>query len=297
MLSLMRLRQWSKSILVFVPFLLTLEQADGLLNSFLIFISFGLASSAGYSINDVLDRDSDKLHPHKKYRPVASGTVSVKRAVGFSFFLLVISLTVAFAVNPLALFVIVSYLVLNIAYSVYLKKLAVIDVLVLSLFYILRIFAGAAAIMVEVSNWLLTFAFVAFLSLGFAKRFIELETMKAQNGDDSSLQQKVRGYEFDDSNWSFVSGISLGITSSLVLALYLDLGRTSGDLIEYLIVPLWTYWILRIWLLASRKELHHDPTAFAIKDKVTWLIGGVIFALLIFGGDLFDFVLNLGGLS
>ena len=293
MLNLMRLRQWPKSLLVFLPFLLTLEDSGDFLKSALAFLSFGIASSAVYALNDAIDKNADKLHPDKKHRPVASGLVSARNAIIFSILLAVISLAVALIVNLLTLLVIAVYLILNLAYSIYFKKLAVIDVIILSFFYILRIFAGAAAIMVEVSDWLLTFGFIVFLSLGLAKRFVEMETIRSEHGEGLNLGQTTRPYKLQDSTWLFITGISIGMISSLVLALYLDLGRPTANLVEYLIVPLWSYWILRIWLFASRGELHHDPTAFAIRDRATWFVGSFIFALLILGGQISDFVMTM----
>lgn len=293
MLNLMRLRQWPKSLLVFLPFLLTLEDSGDFLKSAMVFLSFGMGSSAVYAFNDVVDKNADKLHPDKKHRPVASGLVLSRDAVTLSVMLAVTSLVIASIVNLLTLLVISVYLILNFAYSIYFKKLAVVDVIILSFFYILRIFAGAAAIMVEVSDWLLTFGFIVFLSLGLAKRFVEMETIRSEHGEGFNLGQTARAYRLQDSTWLFMTGISMGMISSLVLALYLDLGRSTANLVEYLIVPLWTYWILRIWLFASRGELHHDPTAFAMRDRATWFIGALIFALLIFGGQISDFVMTM----
>lgn len=92
-----------------------------------------------------------------------------------------------------------------------------------------------------------------------------------------------------DSSWSLVSGISSGVVAILVLALYLDFGRAEGNLLAVALVPLWTYWILRIWLKVGRDELDHDPIAFAIRDRVTIVIGLLMFVFLIFGSVIIDF--------
>jgi 4-hydroxybenzoate polyprenyltransferase len=292
----MRLRHWPKSLLVFIPFILTLEDLNDFGKSAIAFLSFGLASSAVYAFNDAVDKNSDILHPQKKHRPVASGVVSTRNAVIFSIFLAVASLIMAIVVNLLTLVVISLYLGSNLAYSIYLKRLPVIDLIVLSIFYILRIAAGGAAIMVELSGWLLVFGFTTFLSLAFAKRFIELQTFRSELGDKLNPQLSMRGYILQDANWLFVGGFSLGIVSALVLALYLDLGHSIDSSVTYIIVPLWTYWILRIWLLASRGRLHYDPTTFALRDSATWLISALIFVLWNLDGLIAQLYATYGGM-
>ena len=284
--------QWSKSLLVFIPLLLTPGSISNFQLGVLSFIGFALASSVGYVVNDILDFESDRLHPEKKYRPVASGAVSFGQALIFAGLLFLTSLIIAIMVGAIFTLVLMFYLVLSISYSVYLKKVQVLDVVILASFYILRIVAGAVAIGVEVSQWLFTFAFLSFLSLGFAKRSVELGAIP-KLGEVGDLHNRIpnprlpgRGYKSLDSAWSFISGISSGLVSVLVLALYLDLGRDDNNVFAFALVPIWTYWILRIWLKVGRGELRHDPIAFAIRDRVTFLVGALMFLLLIFGEDL-----------
>lgn len=301
-LGLVRPRQWAKSLLVLIPFILTSISAYDLLVAIVAFLSFALASSVGYVINDVVDAQSDRLHPEKKRRPIASKAVSPAQALIFAGLLFLASGVAAITVGKLFAATVMLYLALSISYSFYLKKVQVLDVVLLSLFYILRIVGGGIAIGVEASQWLLTFAFLSFLSLGFAKRSIELQLplrpgMKVGE-EDGDLKGKLpgRGYKNIDSAWSFISGISSGVVSVLVLALYLDLGRDDNNLLAVALVPIWTYWILRIWLKVGRNELDHDPIAFAIRDKVTLIIGVLMFVLLVFGENLnflFEFWMGL----
>mgnify|MGYP002152391692 CR=1 FL=1 len=292
MLSLLRFGQWSKSLLVFVPFLLTLNSMEDLGLSVLAFLSFALASSSGYSLNDALDQEFDKFHPQKKNRPVASGLVSKNSAFGIAAALAVISVLVATEINSQVAIIVVAYLVLVIVYSIWLKKKAIVDVIVLSSFYLFRLLAGASAISVEVSSWLLSFALFAFISLGFAKRYTELRAPKVPSFVPQKMHstENGRGYLTADSSWVLISGISMGTLSVLVLALYLDLGRLESGFLQFLIVPLWAYWILRMWLTASRETLHHDPTAFAVRDQISWLVALAMVALLIFGQSIEEFL-------
>lgn len=290
--SLLRLEQWSKSTLVFVPFGLTLMSVNHLWLSLAAFLSFAMASSVGYVINDVIDAQSDRLHPAKKHRPVASKKVSPAQALTFAGLLFLACALLAMTVGIIFTFILMLYLTLSISYSIYLKKVQVLDVVTLSIFYILRIVAGAVAIGVEASQWLLTFAFLSFLSLGFAKRSVELQLTSKKDMGGGAVHSDFgsilpgRGYTSSDSAWSLISGISSGVVSVLVLALYLDLGMDGNNVLAVALVPMWTYWILRIWLKVSRNELNHDPMAFAIRDKVTLVIGLLMFVLLVFGEDL-----------
>ena len=285
MFSLLRFGQWSKSLLVFVPFLLTLNSLEDFGLSVLAFLSFALASSSGYSLNDALDKEFDQSHPEKKTRPVASGLVSKNLAFGIAATLAFLSIMLATTTNFQVVMIVAAYLVFVFVYSTWLKKKPIVDVFVLSSFYLFRLLAGASAISVEVSSWLLSFAFFAFISLGFAKRYTELKASK----ESTSIPQKMnsplngRGYFTGDSSWVLISGISAGTLSILVLALYLDLGRLESGFLQFLIVPLWAFWILRIWLIASREMLQNDPTGFAIRDQLSWFVASAMVLLLIFG--------------
>lgn len=302
LLKLMRPFQWSKSLLIFVPLLLTPGSIVNLQVAVLSFAGFATASSVGYVINDILDVKGDRIHPQKKHRPVASQAVSPAQAFIFAGFLFFVSIFIAITVGAFFTLILMLYVALSFSYSMFLKKVQVLDVIILAAFYILRIVAGAVAIGVEISQWLLTFAFLSFLSLGFAKRSVELQltskTGMGKGAPNADLNGNLpgRGYKNIDTDWSFISGISSGVVSVLVLALYLDLGRDDNNLLAVALVPIWTYWILRIWLKVGRNDLDHDPIAFAIRDKVTLIFGVLMFVLLVFGEDLtffFEFWMGL----
>jgi len=174
------------------------------------------------------------------------------------------------------------YFLLTISYSLYLKQLAVIDVLTLAALYTLRIIAGAAAIDVDVSFWLLLFSMFIFLSLALIKRYSELK-VALQAGKTGALLG--RGYEPEDLQLVSSLGGSSGFIAVLVLALYIQDGQAANlyhtPQIIWLACPALLFWISRAWLIAHRGRMHDDPIVFALKDKVSWGIGAFLISVFI----------------
>ena len=281
--------QWSKNLLLFVPLALTphaIGSPAKQLAVILACVSFSLCASAGYVLNDLLDRDADRRHPIKRHRPFASGALPV--ALGIALILLLLASGIAigfFGTTPAFLAVLAAYLVTTVAYSVFLKQRLLIDVIVLAGLYTLRVIAGAAAVSIEPTPWLLAFSLFIFLSLAFAKRYSEL-VVTAENRED---QLPRRAYRVDDLDLVLILGSSSGYLAVLVLCLYInsDLVRHLYRNVEvlWLLCPLLLYWIGRIWFLAKRGELPGDPVAFAIRDSVSYAMG-VLAALVIAGAVL-----------
>jgi 4-hydroxybenzoate polyprenyltransferase len=296
-LKAIRLHQWAKNALVFLPLLLAhiwnAPNASGaLLGAVLAFFAFGLCASATYIVNDLLDIEADRRHHTKQRRPFAAGNLSAISGVIVLVAFLAVSLVlmlllphlVALAGAPLKQWWspvawLVIYAVTTTAYSFALKRVVLVDVIVLSLLYTIRIFAGSAASGVPVSNWLGGFSIFFFLSLAFVKRFAELEGLRLRDQAPSN----GRGYLLSDLEQLRSFGTSAAYASVVVLLFYISnldthLYRHSGRL--WLLLPVFLLWVMQLWLLASRGELNEDPVVYAITDKRSLLLG-VLVALVV----------------
>lgn len=277
-----RLNQWIKNILIFVPILAAHQAITGAwINLGLAFLSFSLCASSVYIVNDLLDLESDRLHPRKYSRPFASGQVPIWLGVVLIPALIIASLVMAQSVGGSFLPWLLVYFGLTCAYSWVLKRIVLVDCLTLATLYTLRIIAGAAVVSVPLSFWLLAFSIFLFLSLAFIKRLADLQAQL------NSGYNKVhgRGYYLDDATLVQQLGITSGYAATLVLALYLN----SDNVIKLYrnpemiwgAVPLILLWISWMWLKAHRGLMHDDPIVFAVKDKVSLLIGVFFMAILI----------------
>jgi 4-hydroxybenzoate polyprenyltransferase len=283
-----RVHQWLKNSLLFVPLLAAhrVSETDSLIQLIVAFISFSLCASAVYITNDLLDLESDRQHPRKKYRPFASGLVPISYGAILAPVCAAVSLALSGYVGEYFMAWIFVYFALTFAYSVKLKKLVLIDCLTLAALYTLRIVAGGAAVSVPLSFWLLAFSTFIFLSLAFVKRYAELQVHTLERKD----KVHGRGYYVTDASLIQTLGIAAGYVAVLVLALYLQ-GETVTTLYhtpEYIwgSVPLMLFWISWIWLKAHRGLMNDDPLVFAVKDTASWavVIGiGVSFVAATFG--------------
>jgi 4-hydroxybenzoate polyprenyltransferase len=282
----MRLHQWMKNLLVFVPLIAAHQYVDIQRNIFalLAFIIFCLTASSVYILNDLVDLQDDRHHLSKRNRPFASGGLSLIAGWGTWSILLLMASIFSILLMPLAFSVNIGvYLILTVAYSLQLKQFAVIDVLLLAVLYTLRIIAGAVAIDVPLSFWLLLFSMFIFLSLALIKRYSEL---KVARGSGKTGTLPGRGYQAEDLELVSSLGGSSGFIAVLVLALYLQDGHAGHFYAKphliWLICPVMLFWISRAWLIAHRGNMHDDPIVFALKDKVSWILGLImlgVFAL------------------
>ena len=280
--KVLRVHQWLKNLLLFIP-LIAAHQISHVnigLSVVLAFVAFSLCASSVYIANDLLDLESDRQHPRKCYRPFASGVVPVWMGVALAPILLIASLILAAQIKGIFLPWLVFYFLFTCAYSWGLKRLVLIDCLVLAVLYTLRIIAGAAAANMPLSFWLLAFSVFLFLSLAFVKRYAELQVQTLSG----KTKLHGRGYLTSDAPLIQMLGITSGYSSVVVLALYLNsdavlqLYRTP----EFVwgAVPVMLFWVSWIWMRAHRGEMHDDPLIFAIKDKAS-LLAGVIFAVVL----------------
>ncbi len=278
-LRAVRVHQWVKNLLVFVPVVLAhrLSDPEAILAAVLAFALFSLAASGVYLLNDLSDLDADRRHPMKKNRPLAAGLMPLPLAWVLWPLCLAIPVILGFLLLPLYFGLALSvYAVLTIAYSFALKSKPVVDVVVLGLLYTLRIIAGAMAIDAPVTFWFLGFSLFFFLSLALMKRCEEIVLIR-DRGEEERLDR--RGYLAVDAEPITALGVATGVVSTLILALYINEPDVSANYgtpwLLWPLVPLMLYWISRIWLLVHRGEVRHDPVLFTLKDRASWVVGGV----------------------
>jgi 4-hydroxybenzoate polyprenyltransferase/phosphoserine phosphatase len=283
-LSLLRIPQWSKNLLVLVPIALAHRLSDGsaLLHAVLAAVLLSIVASALYIFNDVVDLPNDRIHPHKRQRPLARGAISLQSAWIVLLLGLVGAMITASALLPQEAFALLAvYGVGSAAYSLLLKRIALVDVLVLAGLYVLRLALGGAATHTELSPWLLGFALLFFTSLALLKRHTEAMHLRATNA--SSKQQ--RPYTERDEPFLLAMGIGTAMAAVVILILYLASDRvrtlyTHPDAL-WLILPLLLWWLMRMWRSSVRGELGGDPVSVALRDPSSLAVGAIIAAIVL----------------
>lgn len=268
-----RLHQWAKNVLLAVPVLTAHSfKFSSLMQIAAAFVAFGLLASATYLLNDLLDLSADRHHPRKCRRPFAAGNISLVTGIMMMLVLFGCSFALALELERTFLWTLLAYLLLTLSYSFHFKKVVLIDVLLLAALYTIRIVAGANAIEVNVSSWLLAFSMFVFLSLALVKRCTELLAL------EKLARESMKGRDYHVADYPILSimGIVSGYLSILVLALYIN---SPESLVGYqhpkylwLLCPLMAYWMSRLWLQTARGFMHDDPLIYSLKDRVSWLV-------------------------
>jgi 4-hydroxybenzoate polyprenyltransferase len=281
-IKLLRLHQWSKNLLVFVP-LVTAQRFE--LSSFVeaigAFFAFSLAASSIYVVNDLVDLSADRKHRSKKHRPLAAGSLSVIDAIIVALVLMVVALIIAAVIGPLFVAVVASYFLLTTAYTFFLKRKMMIDIVALASLYTIRVIGGGAAISVSISEWLLGFSMCIFTSLALIKRYVELAVR-----DDANLPDPTnRNYRKSDLNVIGALAASAAFNAVTIFALYIssDTVRSlyAHPLVLWLACPILMYWLGRMLLMAHRRLMDDDPIVFALRDRNSQLSLGLIVATVI----------------
>lgn len=277
-LRAIRVHQWTKNLLIFTALILSHSWFNGDLvqTSILAFLAFCFAASSIYLINDLVDLEDDRKHQTKKNRPLAAGTLSIKTALLIIPVLLSFSFLFASLINSNFVIILAVYLILTTAYSLILKPIALIDVITLTSLYTIRIIAGAIAIDVPLSYWLLAFSMFIFLSLALIKRYSELKNL-IQQGETNAV---ARGYHVDDLLAVSLFGICSGYLSVFILVLYThdlqaDTLYSSPDWLWFVAIAV-LYWISRMWLLSFRGKMNEDPVLFAIHDRNSYVVSLIV---------------------
>ncbi|MBP0594415.1 UbiA family prenyltransferase [Paraburkholderia sp. LEh10] len=270
----MRIYQWVKNLLIVVPLLAShrFTNIDALIADGIAFFSFCFCASSVYLLNDMLDLDADRRHSRKRERPFASGELPLATGICLMFVLLAASASLAIMLPTSFQLVLAGYVAMTLAYSFRLKRVMLVDVFVLAALYTTRIVAGGAAVNVVLSDWLIMFSVMIFLSLAMVKRYTELDKMQREG----KAAAAGRGYLTDDMSIVRSFGTAAGYVAVLVLALYMNstavtvLYRHPHRL--WILFCLLLYWISYIWMVAFRGRMHDDPIVFAIKNRSSLLI-------------------------
>jgi 4-hydroxybenzoate polyprenyltransferase len=250
-----------------------------LLDGLLAFVSFGLCASSAYLLNDLLDLTHDRRHPSKRLRPFAAGQLSTKAGLALTPLLLILAFGLARLLPWEFSAALVSYYIVTLFYSFWLKRVIALDVVTLAMLYTVRIIAGTLAFQLSLTFWMLAFSMFMFLSLALIKRYTELLTIR----DKGAEQMHGRGYYAADLPMVASLGAAAGFISVMVLALYIQEQSTMQlyhrPQVIWLACPLLLFWVTRVWMLTHRGEMHDDPVVFAMRDRVS-LVVGALFGLV-----------------
>lgn len=283
-LRALRLHQWLKNLLVFIPLLAShrVFEAQAMVAAIAGFLSFGLCASGVYLLNDLLDLPSDRQHPRKRLRPFAAGSLSLLQGALLAPLLALAGLALAWWAEPRFAAVLGAYYLLTLGYSLHIKRVVMLDVILLAALYTVRIIGGTVVIGAVLSFWLLAFSMFIFLSLALLKRYTELAAMLAAGRSDAA----GRGYTVEDLPLLQSQGAAAGYLAVLVLALYINSAESialyARPQVLWLLCPLMLYWVSRTWVIAHRGEMDDDPVVFAATDRTSQVVGLLCGAIALF---------------
>ena len=269
-LKCLRVHQYAKNALILTP-LFTAHAFDlaSLGLAMLAILAFSLAASGNYILNDLIDLGADRQHRSKRTRPLASGRIPLGQGIAAVPVLLASGGLLAALISMQFLAVLLGYLATSMLYSFWLKRVLLVDVVVLALLYVARVIAGAAAIAVPLSHWFLGFALFVFTCLALIKRYIEC----AEQLRRGAATVPRRAYAAMDAEALLQLAAAAGFNSITVLALYVSSDAVGNAYARpellWLLCPIMTYWIARVVLLAHRGAVHDDPLVFALTDRAS----------------------------
>ena len=271
----LRPHQWSKNLLLFLPIIAAhrIEAGSVWMQAAAGFVAFSALASSLYILNDLVDLPADRRHAEKKARPFASARFPISIGLAVIPFIAGGALLIGYGLSTNFLIALVTYAAASILYSIAIKNIVIFDIILLALLYDLRIFAGGVVTDTAISFWLLAFSMFLFFSLATIKRYAELLSMR----EDGHVSVSGRGYRAGDIEIIGMLGVSSGLISVLVLALYINSEAvvriyTHPQLI-WLLCPLMLYWIGHMWLTTQRGEMHHDPVVFTLLDRKSIGVG------------------------
>jgi 4-hydroxybenzoate polyprenyltransferase len=282
LLKAIRGHQWLKNLLVFTPIFLShrMRELPLIAEAAIAFLAISLTASATYIMNDLLDLESDRKHPSKRKRPFASGAISIPYGIALCATMLAGAIAACFWLPPSARLILAGYAAASLAYSVRLKRIVSLDVVLLAMFYTTRILYGGAATQITITIWTLACSMFIFLSLALMKRVVELKTA-AVDGNLSG-----RGYEMADFQLLSAQAAASAYLSILVVILYINseqvhlLYRRPQGL--WMLCPVLAYWLNRMLVMANRGKMHADPLVFALTDRASWWTALVALAIVWF---------------
>lgn len=268
----MRIKQWVKNIIIFIPILFANQftNIEGWQKLILGFIYLSLTASSLYIINDIVDLEKDQKHPEKKHRPIASGKISVPKAIFCALIFIIVAFVGGWVLNENLLWILLGYAILILLYSYYLKHLPILDMVTIAIGFVLRVLAGSVIINIEASNWMLVTTFFFALFFVSTKRRLELRMLES----NASSHRVV----LDDYNPTF-SNILLSITATLAITSYsvytLEesvVQKLGTDNLIYTVPFIFIIIMRLIFLAIGDKEVQtSDPTNLIMQDKAIYL--------------------------
>ena len=279
---LMRTHQYIKNILIFMPILFAgkITNLELLVNTIVAFIAFSATASAIYILNDYKDIKADQIHPIKKFRPLAAGTISKKNAILLMSILFAIGITVSTILSISVIAILSIYIVINIIYTHYTKHIAILDVTSIAIGFVLRLFVGSIASAVILSEWIIIMTFLLALFLAFAKRRDDVLLL---NNTSKKMRKSIDGY-----NLQLIDAI-MTIMASVVIVAYI-LYTTSADFIDksqneylYITALFVILGIMRYLQISFVENNSASPTRIVIKDRFMQvvLIMWILFFIMI----------------
>jgi 4-hydroxybenzoate polyprenyltransferase len=281
-LKALRVHQYAKNALIFVPLLTSHAYSlHSALSALLAFVAFSLCASSVYLLNDLIDLDADRQHPTKQRRPFACGAIPIAHGVIAIPVLLAVAYVCALLTSLLFTSVLTGYFALTVAYSFTLKRRLMVDIVVLAALYTTRVIAGAAAILVVPSEWLLAFSMFVFTCLALVKRYVELALRIDRELPDPSN----RNYRLIDLPMVGALAAASGFNAVTILALYISSPAVGGlyrhPELLWLLCPILMYWLSRMVILAHRRVVDDDPIVFALSDRNSRVCGAFMIAIVL----------------
>jgi len=269
----LRMHQWAKNLLLFVPLLTAFSfLPDDLATMALAFLCFSIAASSTYIANDLWDLANDRRHPRKRLRPFASGALPITSGVAAAVLLMGAAFSLASTINTGFMAMLLAYVILTTAYSWWLKERVLLDVLMLSVLYTLRILTGSVAVGIHTTSWLLAFSLFVFLSLALVKRCSELQLLQ-ERGQASA---HGRDYHVVDLAVLWPMGLASALAAVVVLGLYINAPETearyASPVLLWGLAGLMIYWLGRLWIKTARGQMDDDPVLYALKDRGSRLV-------------------------
>jgi 4-hydroxybenzoate polyprenyltransferase/phosphoserine phosphatase len=277
----LRIHQYAKNTLVFVPLVTAHAYTlQSVLSAFFAFISFSLCASSVYLINDLVDLAEDRKHPTKRNRPFACGEIPLVHGIAIIPLLLALAFACAGMVSVALAGALAVYFSLTLTYSLSLKRKLMVDVVALAVLYTVRVIAGAVAISVTPSEWLLAFSMLIFTCLALVKRYVEL----AMRIDKELPDPSNRNYRLVDLPIIGALASASGFNAVTIFALYVSSPAVQGlyrrPELLWLVCPALLYWLSRIVVLAHRRVIDDDPIVFALRDRNSLITGALMFAII-----------------
>lgn len=278
-----RVHHWVKNILVFVPAVAnhSILEKDSILNGIITFLLFSIAASGIYIINDLVDLESDRRNSTKRFRPLAAGEIKESQAIFVSFTLILVGFILTFFLIPNLIPILCLYVLLNLLYSLHLKKIPILDVIILAMMFEIRIIAGGISMTIELSTWLISSSAFFFLSMAFAKRYTELSITTSNSGSTNPR----RGYKDEDIFVLQTLGIASSFSCVLIFNLYVNDPLTSSLYSEprrlLFLLPILAYVLCKKWLEVSRQETSEDPVIDFFTDKFNLFVVPLFIVVLL----------------